>query len=89
MVWFSEGVRQILGAIPEPPLSKLCVENEERIGLSNSTACPCALTQGTWCSGITSAPHAEGPGFNPQCVHILSEIVLANLTMVHMNCRRA
>ena len=24
---------------------------------------------GTWCSGITSASHAEGPGFNPQCVH--------------------
>ena len=25
--------------------------------------------RGTWCSGITSAPHAEGPGLNPQCVH--------------------
>ena len=24
---------------------------------------------GTWCSGITSAPHAEGPGFKSQCVH--------------------
>ena len=24
---------------------------------------------GTWCSGITSASHAEGSGFNPQCVH--------------------
>ena len=28
-----------------------------------------ARQAGTWCSGITSAPHAEGPGFNPQCVH--------------------
>ena len=27
------------------------------------------LSLGTWCSGITSALHAEGPGFNPQCVH--------------------
>ena len=27
------------------------------------------LSTGTWCSGITSASHAEGPGFNPQCVH--------------------
>jgi hypothetical protein len=27
------------------------------------------LYSGTWCSGITSALHAEGPGFNPQCVH--------------------
>ena len=24
---------------------------------------------GTWCSGITSASHAEGPGFKSQCVH--------------------
>ena len=28
--------------------------------------------EGTWCSGITSASHAEDPGFNPQCVHIFS-----------------
>ena len=28
---------------------------------------------GTWCSGITSASHAEGPGLNPQCVHFLVE----------------
>ena len=27
------------------------------------------IPRGTWCSGITSASHAEGPGFNPQCVH--------------------
>ncbi len=33
---------------------------------------PAAAAAGTWCSGITSAPHVEGPGFNlnPQCVHI-------------------
>ena len=24
---------------------------------------------GTWCSGITSVPHAEGPGLKSQCVH--------------------
>ena len=28
---------------------------------------------GTWCSGITSAPHAEGPGCNPQSVHACRE----------------
>ena len=28
-----------------------------------------SYVRGTWCSGITSASHAEGPGFNPQCVH--------------------
>jgi hypothetical protein len=28
--------------------------------------------RGTWCSGITPAQHAGGPGFNPQCVHGLS-----------------
>ena len=27
---------------------------------------------GAWCSGITSAPHAEGPGFKSQCVHVCS-----------------
>ena len=27
-------------------------------------------TTGTWCSGITPAQHAGGPGFNPQCVHM-------------------
>ena len=26
-------------------------------------------SEGSWCSGITSASHAEGPGFNPQWVH--------------------
>ena len=31
---------------------------------------------GTWCSGITSASHAEGPGFNPQCVQF---VLLAGL----------
>ena len=38
---------------------------------------------GTWCSGITSASHAEGPGFNPQCVHLATaprslDLVLAS-----------
>jgi hypothetical protein len=27
-----------------------------------------------WCSGITSASHAEGPGLNPQCVHCAQSI---------------
>ena len=26
--------------------------------------------KGTWCSGITSAPHAEGPGFKSQCFQV-------------------
>ena len=26
-------------------------------------------SKGTWCSGITPAQHAGGPGLNPQCVH--------------------
>ena len=26
---------------------------------------------GTWCSGVTSASHAEGPGFKSQCVHFV------------------
>ena len=31
---------------------------------------------GTWCSGITPAQHAGGPGFNPQCVHCCIEAAL-------------
>ena len=27
------------------------------------------LRTGAWCSGITSASHAEGPGLKSQCVH--------------------
>ena len=30
-----------------------------------------ACSWGTWCSGITSAPHAEGPGLKSQCVHFI------------------
>ena len=29
------------------------------------------IPSGTWCSGITPAQHAGGPGLNPQCVHLL------------------
>jgi hypothetical protein len=32
------------------------------------------VTWGTWCSGITSASHAEGPGFKSQCVHMLGSL---------------
>ena len=32
------------------------------------------LLLGAWCSGITSASHAEGPGLNPQCVHCAQSI---------------
>ena len=33
------------------------------------TEVPTQCPPGTWCSGITSASHAEGPGFKSQCVH--------------------
>ena len=37
-------------------------------GCRNLVLRPHFHQMGTWCSGITSASHAEGPGFNPQCV---------------------
>ena len=37
-----------------------------RLSVHRCSASKCFM--GTWCSGITSALHAEGPGFNPQCV---------------------
>ena len=44
---------------------------------------------GTWCSGITSAPHAEGPGLNPQCVHIMLPKVIAAESMVAKQIEKA
>ena len=31
------------------------------------------LFMGLWCSGITSALHAEGPGFKPRRIHFLGD----------------
>ena len=43
---------------------------------------------GTWCSGITSAPHAEGPGFKSQCVHLKGGAYGFDLMAICMhNCR--
>ena len=41
----------------------------------------CEFILGTWCSGITSASHAEGPGFKSQCVR-LSRMACVNCTCV-------
>ena len=37
-------------------------------------------SRGAWCSGITSASHAEGPGFHPQRAMLLSSI---DATVIH------
>ncbi len=37
--------------------------------LTRKRACLTPCPEGTWCSGITPAQHAGGPGFNPRCVH--------------------
>ena len=49
--------------------------------LNSSNARAIHMHAGTWCSGITSALHAEGPGFNPQCVHawFLDELLIDTL----------
>ena len=43
------------------------------------------LSSGSWCSGITSASHAEGPGFNPQWVHFqkLTSAISFATTLFH------
>ena len=52
----------------------------------------CEQHLGTWCSGITSASHAEGPGFSPQCVHAGSgdhaTRAEKNDARAHSTCRR-
>ena len=40
---------------------------QKRVSSSRASA----AATGTWCNGIISAPHAEGPRFNPHCVHCL------------------
>ena len=42
-----------------------------RVSTSRAADCESICALGTWCSGITPAQHAGGPGFNPQCVHFL------------------
>ena len=39
--------------------------------------------KGTWCSGITSASHAEGPGLKSQCVHLF---IMRSLRAVDVKC---
>ena len=47
----------------------------ERVSMKTSSMFLLCLTlweqwlRGTWCSGVTSASHAEGLGLSPQCVH--------------------
>lgn len=46
------------------------------LAAGNALNFPCApwarlSASGAWCSGITSASHAEGPGFKSQCVQFL------------------
>ena len=64
MSWHHPMLTVIDAAYPErlslaqDPLGifKICIEFQNAL-------------KGTWCSGITSASHAEGPGFKSQCVH--------------------
>jgi hypothetical protein len=44
---------------------------------------------GTWCSGITSALHAEGPGFNPQCVHLRQRGLGRRAVQLHLSLPNA
>ena len=49
-----------------------CAGRAHRLLAAETVQMLCALlSRGTWCSGITSASHAEGPGLKSQCVHLL------------------
>ena len=43
--------------------------------------------KGTWCSGITSASHAEGPGFKSQCVHLSRSLAPVRVDATAMPAR--
>ena len=42
-------------------------------------------SRGAWCSGITSASHAEGPGFKSQCVHLFESILRYMCSLFSVN----
>ena len=59
--------RDDLGGFSTPILlSCFC---SKKCSKSSRVHFPIAEDVYTWCSGITSASHAEGPGLSPQCVH--------------------
>ena len=49
------------------------------------------MQMGTWCSCITSASHAEGPGFKSQCIHfsILLQAVPMRCHPLRSSCPEA
>ena len=49
----------------------------EIFDMSYALSCLIKMQTGSWCSGITSASHAEGPGFKSKCVHF-ERVVLFN-----------
>ena len=63
-----------LGAAPLHASLSMAATRRGSIGLYVCTAAhayqDAAHRKGTWCSGITPAQHAGGPGFNPQRVHL-------------------
>ena len=66
--------------IPPPPSQRTLAR--AHVAASDVTRCTLSLVfatfhsdiTGTWCSGITPAQHAGGPGFNPQRVHFHCEM---------------
>ena len=59
-----------------PHIYKICSNRTWASQIPLSSVFLCAINDiqvasGTWCSGITPAQHAGGPGFNPQCVQVV------------------
>ena len=60
--------RQPGGSHPESKSANLTPGRAEKRPFSIADI----IKLGTWCSGITTASHAEGPGFKSQCVHCVA-----------------
>ena len=74
--WACKNEKDLLGcatADMRRSVAKRHVFSTERHPAATTTT-RTAISRGTWCSGITSASHAEGPGFKSQCVHFSSWI---------------
>jgi hypothetical protein len=60
-----------------------CCQSQYYYGLENATK-QCLIIKkqgGLWCSGITSALHAEGLGFEPRQVQVFSSQLLMLLSI--------
>ena len=73
----------------EPRNSPFVEVYSRNVPVCAAFAIGCNARAGSWCSGITSASHAEGPGFKSQWVHFAggkTSIVAPRIRSLNVGC---